>query len=533
MRQVTRWNMAVGLGMALAMGAGCSGETAAPTGTGDGSLATPSAGVGGSSNTPNATPASNSQAGGNSVAAPAASGPAVTGPDQQGDIANPSGPTQNTPDVVVTPEAPAPGVAAVPCAVDRVVKSNCGNCHGETPIGGAMKLTTHADWHLMSPVYDKTKKVYEVAQIRINDGTMPQGGQLAEPDLATLDTWLAGGALKATADEMTCGAEPEQPTTPVDDGKAYGDNCDKPGAFDPLVAREGEECWDFKVHAPGSFDNKFSIQTGESYHEWYYDIPWPADHVATRFGNKLDNTPVLHHWLLFHSHASRRHGDVVQNVLGTTLGTNAQLLAGWAVGGCTQENPEGVGLHLPPPSDGIIMVQWHLYNTTGSRTEDGSSAQVCTMPKSSVDHVASITFLGTENFNSIVGMPPGENHFTTECRNNSGGPITIINWTPHMHTIGKNMKTVLRRADGSEETLFDEPFQFDYQVGYTVRPPYPVVAPGDTLVTTCSFFNDKPFNVGFGESTDTEMCYQFTASYPAGALDNGTISLIGATNTCW
>ncbi len=30
-----------------------------------------------------------------------------------------------------------------------------------------------------------------------------------------------------------------------------------------------------------------------------------------------------------------------------------------------------------------------------------------------------------------------------------------------------------------------------------------------------------------------EMCYQFTISYPYGALNNGVISLIGATNTCW
>jgi hypothetical protein len=29
------------------------------------------------------------------------------------------------------------------------------------------------------------------------------------------------------------------------------------------------------------------------------------------------------------------------------------------------------------------------------------------------------------------------------------------------------------------------------------------------------------------------MCYQFALSYPYGALNNGVLSLIGATNTCW
>ena len=40
-------------------------------------------------------------------------------------------------------------------------------------------------------------------------------------------------------------------------------------------------------------------------------------------------------------------------------------------------------------------------------------------------------------------------------------------------------------------------------------------------------------NVAFGPSTEQEMCYQFAFSYPAGALENGILSLVGATNTCW
>jgi hypothetical protein len=39
--------------------------------------------------------------------------------------------------------------------------------------------------------------------------------------------------------------------------------------------------------------------------------------------------------------------------------------------------------------------------------------------------------------------------------------------------------------------------------------------------------------VAFGSSTTQEPCYQFTYSYPVGALNNGVFSLIGAGNTCW
>lgn len=45
--------------------------------------------------------------------------------------------------------------------------------------------------------------------------------------------------------------------------------------------------------------------------------------------------------------------------------------------------------------------------------------------------------------------------------------------------------------------------------------------------------NTSDYGVAFRPSTDPEMCYQFAFAYPAGALENGVLSLVGATNTCW
>jgi hypothetical protein len=426
----------------------------------------------------------------------------------------------------------------MPCGVQTAIENNCLRCHGETPVGGAISLTTYDAWHQPSPLYDPTKEVYEVAQIRINDGTMPQGGTLSSGDLTTLNDWLAGGAPAAAAGD-TCGgttttpnpgdtSNPGMVTQPPVTEAGVIDNCSLPGAFDPLVAQGQETCYEFPVHAPGS-DGPFTISTGESYHEWYYSVPWGPDDVWTRYGADFDNLAVLHHFLMFTSDASNAPGSVSQNVTGTTIGTNATLIGGWAVGGCRTEMPEGVGGNIPDQNK--LMVQWHMYNNTGATAQDGSVVQICTVPSTAVQNIAGITFLGTENFNSIIGMPPGENSFTTQCRNNSGGPITLIGFNPHMHLLGTNMKTDLIRADGSRETIFDMPFQFDYQVGYEIPPQ--VVMPGDTLETTCTFFNDTGGNVAFGESTNQEMCYQFALSYPAGALDNAAPSLIGALNTCW
>jgi hypothetical protein len=300
----------------------------------------------------------------------------------------------------------------------------------------------------------------------------------------------------------------------------------------PLVANEaeGETCWNFQTHgqsSPGD-TSKFTIPPDESYNQFYFDVPWPAGSVSTRFGQDLDNVAVLHHWLMFTQGVPTAAGTVSPNVTGTTLlDGGAELIAGWAIGGCSTTYPSDVGVALP--DSGTIMIQWHHFNTTGTPQQDGTKVQICTVPKSARPHTAGLTFLGTEN----IDVPPGsKGDATTTCTNNSGSPITIIGFTPHMHTIGINMRTVVNHQGGMDEEIFNKPFVFDQQINYIMDPQYTLM-PGDSLTTTCTWQNMGAGSVGFGQSTTSEMCYQFTVAYPYGALNNGVLSLIGATNTCW
>ncbi len=453
---------------------------------------------------------------------------------------------------------------AMPCEIDTVLKARCHTCHGAQPIGGApMALTTLADFRRdytavsTAQLAGRTFKMYELARIRINRemGTtpMPQGVALAADEMTMLNSWLmsgapAGNACTTTGDPDSGGGPAGMAPQAGSGGSAstagtggsgdtgggpamIEDQCERPGAFDPLVASSPEEtCYDFRVHGRSgvSDTSKFSMPTGESYNQFYYEIPWEAGAVSTRFGSDFDNLGVLHHWLAFGQQIGSPPGTVEPGVLGTTLFTDAELIAGWAVGGCTTTYPENVGVRLP--STGVIMVQWHHYNNTGARAEDGSAVQICTVPAGTREHTAGITFLGTE----IISVPAGmEGKGTGTCRNDSREPITIIGFTPHMHEIGIHMKSeVMRAAGGGSEVVFDLPFQFDYQTNYTMNPPV-VLQPGDSIKSTCTWRNESFSPVGFGQSTKAEMCYQFALSYPYPALNNGVPSLIGATNTCW
>jgi hypothetical protein len=451
-----------------------------------------------------------------------------------------------------------PGIAgSMPCAVDTVVKSSCQTCHGATPIGGApMSLLTEADFtrdytaKTTKQLVGQTFKMYELARIRINKemGTlpMPQSGTLSATDFTTLNTWLTNQAPTGTACTGTTGMAgmggtkgPEMMGTggmggTVGEGgpEMATTQCDQPGAKDPLVAHpeENETCWEFQTHgqsSPGD-TSKFTIPVDESYNQFYFDVPWEPGAMSTRFGQNLDNVAVLHHWLMFTQGISTPGGTVSPNVTGTTLlDGGAELIAGWAIGGCSTTYPKDVGVKLP--DSGTIMIQWHHFNSTGTPQPDGSKVQLCTVPAGSRPNLAGLTFLGTEDINIPGG---GTGDATTTCTNNSSGPITIIGFTPHMHTLGSNMRTVVNHKGGMDENIFDKPFVFDQQINYMMSPEYKLM-PGDSLTTTCTWQNPNPGSVGFGQSTTSEMCYQFTVAYPYGALNNGVPSLIGATNTCW
>ena len=449
----------------------------------------------------------------------------------------------------------------VPCAVDIIARAQCQNCHQATPVGGApMPLVTLTDFRreyavrTTSALFGQTMRVYELSRIRINAerGTlrMPSDGVLAAADLDVLNDWLVAGAPAGEAcsampgggspDAGAAGAAGGDPTMGTTrPGVAVitpdtPDQCvDDPTQFEPLTARDGETCYEFAAHGVSSptDQSKFTVQPGQSYNEFYYGIPWPKGTLATRFGARFDNLQVLHHWLGFSAQVMTAPGTVETNVWGTTIGETAELVGGWAVGGCNVEFPPEMGLKLPDA--GRIMIQWHHYNSVGIPQQDGSAVQWCTVPAGMRPNVGGLTFLGTENFNGLWGMPPGKvSDFSGTCENRTREPITIVGFYPHMHLLGTHMKSLVERANGDEEAVFDHAFVFDHQVNYMLDPGY-VLEPGDKITSTCTFNNTTTMNVAFGQSTMQEMCYQFTFSYPYGALNNGVASLIGATNTCW
>ncbi|MBN1612482.1 MAG: hypothetical protein JW940_37975, partial [Polyangiaceae bacterium] len=208
------------------------------------------------------------------------------------------------------PEAGAPGpdqpaAQVMPCNVAQALASNCQNCHGTTPIGGApMAMMTYADLHKPAPG-QPAMKVYQLAKVRMHDTMrpMPPIGVPPAADVAVLDSWFDGGALPGTAPEDAACV-----TTPSKPGTAEGS---VDGSTGELVPKPGEQCFEFKTHNSTTSVDEAPYEVGgdgEHYEQFYFDVPWPADSVATSYSTKSDNAQVLHHWLLFSTDEKEVHG---------------------------------------------------------------------------------------------------------------------------------------------------------------------------------------------------------------------------------
>jgi hypothetical protein len=171
--------------------------------------------------------------------------------------------------------------------------------------------------------------------------------------------------------------------------------------------------------------------------------------------------------------------------------------------------PPHVGLDL---GGGNYILEVH-YNNTGAPTTDSSGVTVC-KAKTNRPDTATVSWLGTE----AIIIPPATKNFEvpSNCRPNiTDQPIHIMKVWPHMHKLGRHMRADIHRADGTTEALFNVAFDFNSQWGYDTPA---VLHTGDYVTTTCTYDNDTPNVVTFGESTTSEMCYNFTYSYPARAL---------------
>ncbi len=394
-------------------------------------------------------------------------------------------------------EAGASPAGGIPCDVLEVLRANCHECHGETPKYGApMPLVDYDDLQVPA-ISDPTRKVYELVAERLMDEVVPMPPidpmQTVERDL--LVEWAHAGA-------------PEDPNAEC--GDAPPDDDDEELPCEPDL--------EFTAHAAGS-DMPFGVPTigaDNLYMCFTFKAPFDVATQATAWAPIIDDERVVHHWILYRSILPLVDGGV--SPCEGSLQLTTEFVAGWAPGGGNVVMPPDVGLDLGGPEHWYIL-QIH-YNNGAHHPDavDKSGVAFCTADEPRAQ-TAGVLTLGT----MAITVPPLAEDFPAVgiCSGIStaaSGEMHLLGGSPHMHGLGRSMRTDVLRTDGTTETVLDVPnFDFNNQGMYMFDEEF-LIHPGDTLTTTCTYDNPNLWPVLFGERTQDEMCFDFVLAYPVDGL---------------
>ncbi|HLL23842.1 MAG TPA: hypothetical protein VK427_17005 [Kofleriaceae bacterium] len=192
----------------------------------------------------------------------------------------------------------------------------------------------------------------------------------------------------------------------------------------------------------------------------------------------------------------------------STNGTT--MIYGSGVGAPDFEFPAGVGLRLPAGTR--LLLNLHLYNASDLPLS-GRSGALIKPPSTAIQNFAELVLAGP-----TIGLsvPTGTSTQQGSCmiERITTKPIQVFALSQHMHKLGTHMRSVVTRAGSPDIVLQDIAYDFEEQKFHHTDQ-LVELRPGDTLTTHCTFNNTTGQTVGFGESSDDEMCFTDLYYYPA------------------
>jgi hypothetical protein len=225
----------------------------------------------------------------------------------------------------------------------------------------------------------------------------------------------------------------------------------------------------------------------------------PEDVYITAFAPL--SPPGTHHTTL-HVETAGVSPDGV-TVCGVGAG-GTRRLQGAGVGTEPSVLPAGVAMKVAAGEQ--LMVNLHLFNFGAARLTGTSGTRIKRVPLAEVEHLAEVVLAGPLGLN----IPPGRVTQSGNCTLRSAATIYSLN--PHMHQLGKHMKVTLRGENG-DRVLLDQAYDFTHQLLHPIEPVQ--VEAGDRVNIECTYLNDTPRDVTWGDSSLDEMCFVGVGLYPA------------------
>jgi dopamine beta-monooxygenase len=173
--------------------------------------------------------------------------------------------------------------------------------------------------------------------------------------------------------------------------------------------------------------------------------------------------------------------------------------------------PPGIGLRLAAGTR--LLLTLHLYNASDQTLTGRSGTLFKAAAAGEIQNFAELVLAGP-----TIGLtvPTGTTTQQGNCAVSriTNAPIQVFALSQHMHKLGTHMKSVVTRTGSADIVLQDIAYNFEEQKFHHTAQ-LVELRPGDTLTTYCTFANTTGASVGFGESSDDEMCFTDLYYYPA------------------
>jgi hypothetical protein len=368
--------------------------------------------------------------------------------------------------------------------VDAVLQAHCRTCHQNPPLSGApMPLMT---WqNLQAPSHsDPSTPVYKMVEKRIHDdqAPMPQppNPRLGAADLATLDAWVSAGGPAGTA---AC-----VPDASIPDAAPPAPTCDSNN-----VSVAPSQPWTM----PTTDDDDYVC----------YGVTIPSTGTSHVLGvtPNIVNNKIVHHVLLFQADAPMPSVPAKCSAGGSL---SWRIVYGWAPGGGAMKTPPNVGFPYTASTNWVVQVHYNNINHLAGET-DTSGFSFCSTDQP-VQYDADVVAFGTQSIKITANSTLDQTCSLTVPSLFSG--VHLFAAFPHMHQLGVGIETEQKLANGGLIDLGrNDPWNFNNQVWFPIDA---TVTQGDVISTRCVWNNNTGSDVTFGQNTENEMCYSFTAYYP-------------------
>ncbi|PHN06391.1 T9SS type A sorting domain-containing protein [Flavilitoribacter nigricans] len=371
-----------------------------------------------------------------------------------------------------------------------IIYNNCASCH---TTGGI------APFPLLS--YDDVKLYAGLIKSVVSEGIMPPWPP--DPDYHPLadERILTDAEIRTIVDWVDGG-------TPAGDLLLAPDPPDNQGA--EVIADP-----DLVVQLP-AYTSK--AVNGDEYRCFVFPSELLEDRFITGFEVIPGNRNIVHHVLVFQDQSDRAlqldAGDPAPGYLcfGGVGSNSAEMIGAWVPGQGAQYLPRDMGIRIPAGSN--IVVQLH-YPEGSAGEVDNTKINFQLSDRSDLREV-NVDFI-LNHFTSMVNGPlyiPANTVKTFRQEFKTPVPVTVIGVAPHMHLIGRSIKTWAQRPDGSIIPLIDIPeWDFEWQGFYRFQEP--VTIPAGSFLRSEAVYdntsanphnpNDPPLPVSVGEATTDEM----------------------------